>query len=282
MWTLARPGFDSGGKHSYCEAVSEPAELLEIALAAAEAGGARLLEGLERADKGVTLKSERTSIVTWADEASQDAVFDVISAECPGHRIMGEEGDGGTVDGPYTWIVDPLDGTSNYAHGLPFWAVSVAVRETGGPVLAGVVANPLTGELFAGYRGGGVNFRVSDTATLGRAMVGTGVQSDDVAVISEYSRRTERLILACRGVRGLGSPAMAIAYVAAGRLDAFVEKDGTYAWDIGAGMLLLEEAGGRMTDLDGGPANLDRGFANVIASNGHIHDDLITVCADPG
>jgi myo-inositol-1(or 4)-monophosphatase len=262
--------------------VPEPAELLEVALAAADAGGAKLMEGLERKDKGVTLKSERSSIVTWADEASQEAVFEVITREYPGHRIMGEEGDGGTVDGPYTWIVDPLDGTTNYSMGIPFWAISVAVRASDGPVLAGVIANPSTGEHFAGCRGGGVEFAPTDTAELSRATIGTGLQNDDPAIINEYVRRYERLILNCRGVRGLGSPAMTLAYVAAGRLDAFVEKDATYAWDIAAGLLLLEEAGGTLTDFDGGPPNLGRGIANVIASNGHIHDALVDVCAEPG
>lgn len=257
--------------------MSDNQRLLDVALEAAQAGGVRLLEGLDRADKEVVQKNERTSIVTWADEASQAAVFDVIGKAFPDHCIMGEEGDGGAVDGPFTWIVDPLDGTSNYARGMPHWAVSIAVRETDGPVLAGVIHNPASGETFAAQRGGGVDYSVSDTDALARALVATGVQSDDPAVIADYVRRVERLHLKCRGIRGLGSPAIAMAYVAVGRLDAFVEKDATYAWDIAAGLLLVEEAGGRVTDLDGSPANLGRGIANVIASNGHIHDDLIEV-----
>jgi len=261
--------------------VAEPTELLDVALAAAAAGGAKLMEGLERKDKGVTLKSERSSIVTWADEAAQDAIFEVIGREYPGHCIMGEEGDGGTVDGPFTWIIDPLDGTTNYSMGIPFWATSIAVRETDGPVLAGVIANPLTGEHFSAYAGGGVDFRVTETTELNQATIATGLQNDDEAIINEYVRRYERLILNCRGVRGLGSPAMTLAYVASGKLDAFLEKDATYAWDIAAGMLLLEEAGGRLTDFDGGPPNLGRGIANVIGSNGHIHDALVAVAAEP-
>lgn len=257
----------------------EPKELLEVALAAARAGGDKLIEGVSRADKEVAVKDSRVSIVTWADEASQAAVFDVIGGEYPGHCIMGEEGDGGTVDGPYTWIVDPLDGTSNYARGLPTWAVSVAVRQTDGPLLAGVVFNPGSGELFSAALGDGVDFAVSDTAALDRSMICTGLQNDDPEIIAEYVGRVERMHLACRGVRGLGSPAMSIAYVAAGRLDGFVEKDATYAWDIAAGMLLVEEAGGRVTDLAGGPPNLGRGIANVVATNGHIHDDLLAVVA---
>lgn len=256
-------------------------ELLTVARAAADAGGRKLLEGIERTDKEVVHKGARTSIVTWADEASQAAVFDVITAAHPDHRIMGEEGDGGATDGAFTWIVDPLDGTSNYARGLPFWAVSVAVAETDGPVLAGVVHNPHTGETFAAARGEGVSFSVSETDSIDRSLVATGLQHDDPQRIAEYARRVERLHLHCRGVRGLGSPAMCMAYVAAGRLDAFIEKDATYAWDIAAGIVLIEEAGGTVTDLDGGRPNLGRGIANVIASNGNFHADLIATVAEP-
>ena len=258
------------------EVGASEAALLETAITAARAGGEKLIEGLAR-PKEVVLKSSRASIVTWADEASQAAIFRVLSTVHPGHALLGEEGTGGRADGPYTWIVDPLDGTTNYARGLSPWGVSIAVRETGGPLVAGVIFDPLRGDLFAARRGGGTELRVSDTAEIRAALVATGLQNDDDAIIHEYSLRVEELHRSCRGVRAIGSPALAMAYVAAGRLDAFLEKDATYAWDVAAGALLIAEAGGTATDFDGGPPNLGPGISNIVASNGSLHDDLLEI-----
>jgi myo-inositol-1(or 4)-monophosphatase len=253
-----------------------PSELTPVAIAAANAGATKLLEGLNR-PKQVQLKSDRASIVTWADEASQAAIAGVVLETFPGHEIMGEEGSAGDPHGPFVWIVDPLDGTTNYARGLMPWGVSVAVREREGPVLAGVIVDPGRGETFVAERGQPAAYAVSDTGSPRSALVATGLQNDDPEVIKEFVARVERLHLNCRGVRAIGSPALAIAYVATGRLDAFVEKDATYAWDIAAAALMVEHAGGRVTDFDGGPINLGRGVANVVASNGRWHDELLAI-----
>ena len=250
--------------------------LLDTALAAARVGGDKLLEGLARRDS-VTMKSSRANIATWADEAAQAAIIQVLLDTYPTHGVLGEEGNAGDPSGPYIWIVDPLDGTSNYARGLSPWGCSIAVRECGGPVVAGVIFDPLRNELFAVERGGGTSLRVSDTDDIARAIVATGLQNDDPDVIHEYSRRVEQIHLHCRASRSIGSPAFALAYVAAGKLDAFVEKDATYAWDIAAASLLLEEAGGIATDFDGGPVNLGVGLANVVASPKAIHPALLDV-----
>jgi myo-inositol-1(or 4)-monophosphatase len=109
---------------------------------------------------------------------------------------------------------------------------------------------------------------------LERALVATGLQSDDPAQIAAHARRIEALHLYSRGARGFGSPALCMAYVAAGRLDAFYERDATYAWDVAAASLMITEAGGRCDDLDGGDLNLGHGVANVLATNGHVHDPL--------
>ncbi|HTN81739.1 MAG TPA: inositol monophosphatase family protein, partial [Acidimicrobiales bacterium] len=188
--------------------------------------------------------------------------------------------------GPCTWIVDPLDGTSNYAHGIPFACTSVAVRDAEG-VAAGAIFEPFRGELFTASRGGGAwldgqRLSVSDVASLDRAMVCTGIQADDRAEIEQYGRRIVELNVSCRGVRGLGSPALCLAYVAAGRIEAFLERDATYAWDVAAGSLLITEADGQIEDLDGGPLNLGPGIANVLATNGHIHDELAALLQKTG
>ena len=177
-----------------------------------------------------------------------------------------------------TWLVDPLDGTSNYAHGIPFACTSVAVRDTDG-LAAGAILDPFRGELFTAVRGGGAwlggePLAVSATDALGRSLVCTGIQSDDADAIAAFGRRMVALCGECRAVRCVGSPALCLAYVAAGRVDAFVERDATFAWDVGAGALMIAEAGGRSEDLDGGPLNLGAGLANVLASNGRIHAGL--------
>ena len=250
--------------------------LLETAIDAARAGGAKLLEGLARPME-VTQKSTRANIVTWADEASQAAIVEVLLGRHPGHAVLGEEGSAGDERGPYTWIVDPLDGTSNYARGLYPWGVSIGVRETGGPLVAGVIYDALRDEIYAAEKGAGTTMQVSDTTELKRALIATGLQNDDPDVIHEYVLRVEQLHLHARGARGIGCPAMCMAYIATGRLDAFLEKDATYAWDVAAGTVLIEEAGGRVTGFDGGEVNLGPGLSNIVASNGLIHDDLVDV-----
>lgn len=254
-----------------------PDELLEVCVAAAHAGGEVLVEGLS-GPKRVEMKSARSSIVTEIDLASQARVFSVIGAAFPGHAIMGEEGDGGGADRSHTWLVDPLDGTSNYASGIPFACVSVAVKDLEG-VVAGAIFEPFRQELFTATRGGGAwlgdeRLAVRPEPELGKVIVTTGLQSDDPDQIAAHARRVEALHLHARGPRMLGCPALCIAYVAAGRVDAFYERDATYAWDVAAGSLMVEEAGGRCEDLDGGPVNLGRGISNVLATNGAVHDDL--------
>jgi myo-inositol-1(or 4)-monophosphatase len=267
--------------------VNDVDDYLEVAVGAARAGGTVLVEGLQR-PKQIELKSERSSIVTWADVTSQAAIFDVIGDAFPSHAILGEEGIGGTADSDHTWIVDPLDGTSNYAHGVPFACVSVALRDPEG-VVVGAIFEPFRGELFTAARSRGAwlgdgplageRLEVSAAESLARAMVCTGLQSDDPVQIEAYGRRIVALYKTARGTRALGSPALCLAYVAAGRIDAFLERDATYAWDVGAGALLITEAGGRCEDLDGGPLNLGVGVANVLGTNGLIHDELAHLVA---
>ncbi len=257
-----------------------PAELLEVAVTAVRAAGAVLVEGLDH-PKQVEMKSERMSIVTWVDLAAQAEVVRVIGERYPDHAILAEEGRGDAADGTFTWLVDPLDGTSNYAHGIPFACTSIAVRDADG-LAAGTIFEPFRRELFTAVRGGGAwlgdeRLAVSATDVLRQSLVCTGIQSEEPAAVDGFGRRVAELLTHCRGVRCIGSPALCLAYVAAGRIDAFLERDATYAWDVGAGALMIAEAGGRIEDLDGGPVNLGPGLANVLATNGRIHDDLVEV-----
>jgi myo-inositol-1(or 4)-monophosphatase len=257
---------------------TSPEDLVAVAAAAARAAGDVLVDALG-GHLDVDRKNERTSLVTSADLAAQAEIERVIGGHFPHHAIAGEEG---STDGrELTWIVDPLDGTSNFAHGVPFACSSVGVADGEG-IVAGAIFEPFREELFTAVRDGGAwlgsaRLAVSDTAELSGALVCTGVQSDDEDAIAAFGRRIVALQRNCRAVRCVGSPALCLAYIAAGRIDAFLEADSTYAWDVAAGSLLISEAGGRIEDLAGGPLNLGPGLANVIATNGRIHDALVAV-----
>jgi myo-inositol-1(or 4)-monophosphatase len=248
----------------------------EVAEAAARAGGAVLTRWLRRDDLEVDYKDARANLVTAADRESQRAVTETILTAFPGHAVDGEEGATGDLAGPDVWYVDPLDGTTNYAHGMPFFCVSVALRSHGATV-AGAVYDPLHDEMFVAPLGGGATLNgtpigVSDVARLDRALVVAQAQTMDPGEIRAYARLVERLMSVAGGVRSLGSPALTLCSIAAGRLEAYCEY-AMDAWDILAGQLILTEAGGMATQFDGRPhESTDR--VDVVASNGYIHADL--------
>ena len=256
---------------------------LRVAEAAARAGGAVLLERLHAgADLEVGYKDARANLVTAADRESQRAVTATILATFPQHLVNGEEGTAGNPGSGDVWYVDPLDGTTNYAHGIPFFCVSVALRAHGRTV-AGAVYDPLHDELYAAAAEGGATLngaplRVSPVTRLDRALVVAQAQTVDAAEIRAYATLVERLMSVAGGVRSLGSPALTLCAIAAGRLEAYCE----YAmdpWDIAAGQLIVQEAGGRLTLFDGRPhESADR--VDVVASNSRIHHELISALAD--
>jgi myo-inositol-1(or 4)-monophosphatase len=258
----------------------------EVAAAAARAGGAALLaRRRERLD--VEYKDARANLVTAADRESQRAVADIILTAFPGHAIDGEEGTAGNPDAADVWFVDPLDGTTNFTHGLPFWCVSVALRSSagrGGDVtVAGAVYDPLHDEMFVAARGGGATLNgtpigVSDVTRLDRSLVVAQAQTVDPDEIRAYALLAERLMSVAGGVRSLGSPALTLCAIAAGRLEAYCEYT-MDAWDILAGQLILAEAGGMLTLFDG-RAHDTTDRVDVVASNGYIHADLIDALRD--
>ena len=185
----------------------------------------------------------------------------MIGRHYPEHRIVGEEGTSGTKTDAQTWIVDPLTARRTIPTACRRMRGSRSATRTGSPRRD---LQPFREELFTVARGGGAwlgaeRLDVSATAELGHALVCTGVQSDDEAAAAAFGRRILALSRHCRAVRCLGSPALCLAYVAAGRIDAFLEADSTYTWDVAAGALMITEAGGRIEDLGGGPLNLGRG-----------------------
>jgi myo-inositol-1(or 4)-monophosphatase len=224
-----------------------PAALLDVAAEAAAAAGALLRERfLAGREPAVRAKSTPTDPVSEADLAAEAAIRDVLAARRPGDRVLGEEGgESGPGAGGLRWVVDPLDGTTNFLFGVPQWCVSVAVEDEHG-ALAGVVLDPLRDELFAARRDGpatldGEPVRGSAQATLGEALVGTGFAYDP-AVRARQAAVLGELLPRVRDARRLGSCALDLAWTAAGRLDAFYER-AVQPWDVAAGALLCERGG---------------------------------------
>ena len=226
------------------------AELLEIALAAARAAGSLLLERFGGPASGLASKSSRTDLVSDSDRDAEAMVVGMISTARPDDAILAEEGGGGSGGSGITWLVDPLDGTINYLWGIPQWSVSIAARDDGG-VLVGVVHDPCRGETFRAARGAGarlgdVPIAVRTGAPLAEALIATGF-SYRAEERARQAERLARVLPAVRDVRRLGSAALDLAWVAAGRIDGYFES-GLNPWDRAAGELLVREAGGAVEE----------------------------------
>jgi myo-inositol-1(or 4)-monophosphatase len=207
---------------------------------------------------GVDSKSSSTDMVSDADREAEQAIVAILRAERPDDGLLGEEGTDEQATGGRRWVIDPLDGTTNYLYGYPAWAVSVALEDADGG-LAGVVFDPARGELFAAERGGGAvlngePIRVREGASLERSLIATGFAYD----ADRRARQAEvlRTVLpAVRDVRRAGAAAIDLAWVACGRIDGYWER-GLHPWDWAAGRLLVTEAGGEVRDLAGDPHGL--------------------------
>jgi myo-inositol-1(or 4)-monophosphatase len=243
-----------------------------LLLAASEAG--RVL--MDKYATGVTVAYKGAiDLVTEADHAAEQAIVAILRARHPDHDILAEEGDYGRRGADQRWIVDPLDGTTNFAHGLPWFAVSIAL-EVLGVVILGAVFNPHNRELFVAERGRGATLndrplRVSTTASLERALLTTGFAYDHKTSPDNNYMHFERFQRAAQAVRRLGVASLDLACVAAGRFDGFWELK-LKPWDVAAGVLLVEEAGGQVSDYAGAPMPLDRG--EILASNGRLHASM--------
>lgn len=255
--------------------------LLATAIEAALAAG-RIQRSFFR--QALTIdKKGPIDLVTAADLAVERDFRERIAARFPAHAVLGEEavGEVAPISSSYRWIVDPIDGTTNFAHGVALFCVSIAL-EIEGVIRLGVIYDPIGDELFSAERGGGARLNgtrihVSPSTALIDALLVTGFpyspehRARQVRVFGAFLART-------RGVRRLGSAALDLSYVAAGRFDAFWEEQ-LHAWDIAAGALLVEEAGGRVTDYHDQPLELFRG--EILASNGPLHEEIRRVVLNP-
>jgi myo-inositol-1(or 4)-monophosphatase len=253
----------------------------------AREGGARLREFFA---VGVTTEYKgEVDIVTVADRTVEKLIRERLTEAFPTHGIYGEEGTRQSLESEYRWYIDPLDGTTNFAHGFPQFCVSMGLehrpasltQEQDGTIVAGVIYDPLRDELFTAERGMGATLNgkpinVSRNATIGESLLSTGFpsrkrhQNPNIHFYHELSLRSH-------GLRRAGSAALDLAYVASGRMDAFWEFN-LNPWDTAAGILLVEEAGGRVTNFAGGTFELNS--REIVASNALIHAELIAIFND--
>jgi myo-inositol-1(or 4)-monophosphatase len=245
---------------------------LQLAVNAARVGGAIVLDGF---DRGVTAHYKRRfDPVTEIDHASEAAVLSILSENRPDDAILAEER-GGTIPEGRLWIVDPLDGTVNFVHGIPQIAVSVGLWEDDRPI-AGVIYDPLRDECFSAAAGQGAHLNgrqihVSETDDLDRSVTATGFPYDHGDYAEEYAAVLGAVLASVNGIRRFGAAALDLAWVAAGRYEAYWEL-GLAPWDQAAGILIVREAGGRVTDfhgIDSVPAT-----PMVLSSNGLVHEAL--------
>ena len=256
--------------------------MLELAIRAAREAGAILRDYAGRQFQ-IEHKG-RINLVTEADLASERHIKQLISTHYPTHRILAEESgvsETETHGGPlsdYRWIIDPLDGTTNFAHGYPFYCVSIGL-ERQGEMIAGVIYDPIRDELFAAERGAGATLNdrrihVSEIDRLEQGLVVSGFPYDVRERMSDYLPAWQHFLERAQAVRRDGSAALNLSYLAMGRFDGYWEF-GLNPWDMAAGSLIVREAGGRTTQTGGAPFDLF--LPNLLCSNGLIHDEMIEV-----
>lgn len=279
--TYAVRRVDAGSPFRYAATMNLPATYLDTAIAAALAAG-RLQRSRFATDVTVDLKGAK-DLVTELDTASEELIVGMLLERFPDHGILAEEGQYPAGDGRHTWIIDPIDGTTNFAHGFPWFCSSIAL-EKDGRLLVGVIYNPMTDELFTASAGSGAflngrRIRVSQRSPLSGCLLGTGFPYDCATDPENNFDSFIRFQKAARGIRRAGAAALDLAYVAAGRLDGFWEVK-LKPWDVAAGCLLIQEAGGLVTAFDGTPYDVRN--HRILASNGLIHQEMITLLAPGG
>lgn len=241
--------------------------IVNIAIRAARAAGDVIVRHLDRLDTLTIEEKGRNDLVSEVDREAERRIIGVVHRAYPDHAVLAEES-GARAGTEYEWVIDPLDGTKNYLHGLPHFAVSIAVRR-GTRVDHGVVLDPVRNELFVASRGAGARLddrriRVAPRNNLDGALIGTGFPFREMDNLEAYLEMLRALMPRCGGVRRAGAAALDLAYVASGRLDGFWEF-GLAPWDMAAGALLVREAGGLVSDPHGGEAFMDSG--DIVAAS---------------
>ncbi len=249
--------------------------MLNTAISAARKSGNIIARSIDRVD-GLTITNKaKNDFVTEVDRRAEMAIIETISRAYPSHSFLGEE-TGRSGDSEYLWIIDPLDGTTNFLHGFPHFAVSVALEHRG-KITQGVVYDPINQELYSASKGDGAQLnnrrmRVTKRKSLQGALLGTGFPFKQQQYLDIYLETFKTLFHDAAGIRRPGSASLDLAYLAAGRIDGFWEI-GLNPWDIAAGVLLIKEAGGMVGDFGGGDEYLKTG--NVVAGNPKVYEDIL-------
>ncbi|MBI5040078.1 MAG: inositol-1-monophosphatase [Gammaproteobacteria bacterium] len=249
--------------------------MLNIATRAARAAGDLIIRHVDRLDTLSVTSKDLNDFVSEVDQQAEDVIIRTLRKAYPHHSILAEES-GAHEGNDFQWVIDPLDGTTNFLHGFPQFAVSIALLHKG-RLEQGVVYDPMRQELFTATRGAGAmlnnrRLRVSSRTGLTGALLGTGFPYNNHTHLDAYLAMLKDLIVETAGIRRPGSAALDLAYVAAGRLDGFWEI-GLKPWDLAAGALLVQEAGGIVGDLTGGPSFIKNG--NIVAGNAKIFAAII-------
>lgn len=249
--------------------------ILNVAVKAARRAGSTIVRYLDRLDRVGIREKSRNDFVTEIDVMAEQEILQTIHSSYPEHSILAEES-GASSGSEYQWIIDPLDGTTNFMHAHPQFAVSIGIKRHKTMEHA-VIFDPLRNELFTASRGSGAHLndrriRVSNVSKLNDALLGTGFPFKELAQLDRWLTGFQVFLTRSHGIRRAGSAALDLAYVACGRFDGFWEY-GLSPWDMAAGILLITEAGGLLSEPDGGQAFLESG--NIVAGNPHIHKIML-------
>ncbi|MFO7558848.1 MAG: inositol monophosphatase family protein [Desulfobacterales bacterium] len=239
--------------------------------------GAEILHSFFGKIENIVKKGE-IDLLTEADTASEKMIIETIRKRFPDHAILAEESGLTAGNSEFQWIIDPLDGTTNFAHQLGVFAVSIAFAVNGEPVI-GIVINPVTGEFFSARKGKGAalngkQIRVSERSHVSESLLVTGFPYDFKTILRPLLQRFENCLGAARGIRRLGSAALDLCYVASGRFDGFWEQN-LKPWDTAAGVVIARESGASVTDFSDNPFGVEK--TEILATNGKIHKEMISL-----
>jgi myo-inositol-1(or 4)-monophosphatase len=252
--------------------------MIRVAMEAAREAGRFLKLSVGKVRNVQVKHAEERNLVSEIDRGAEEKIISIIHRHYPAHAILAEESGGSEASAEYKWIIDPLDGTTNFLHGVPIFCVSIAI-ERKGDVIAGVVYDPNLDEMFTAEKGTGAflngkRLKVSSAGSLRDSLLVTGFPYNITANPNNIVQHFNNFLMTAQGMRRLGSAAMDLSYVAAGRFDGFYELV-LNAWDMAAGALFVTEAGGRVSNMTGAPLDIYR--KSVVASNGLIHEEMLGI-----
>ena len=252
--------------------------MLSIAVRAARAAGNHIARHVDRVDQLTVKTKSRNDFVSEVDQKAEEIILETLHRSYPQHGFLGEESGTHQGDSEYIWIIDPLDGTTNFLHGIPHFAVSIALKHKN-TLEHGVIYNPISQELYTASRGSGASLnnrriRVSGRNGLNGTVLGTGFPFRQNTDVENYLPTLGEFMSKTAGIRRAGSAALDLAFVAAGRLDGFWEL-GLKPWDVAAGALLVQEAGGLVSDMKGGDQWLESG--DIVAASPKVLTEMLQI-----